>query len=639
MILKHFHFWCQKVLPLVYDDSLSYYEVLCKVTRYINELIDQDKVFAAEIADLQREVQIIEDLISNLDIETLQRIVDDALAMLSGVLYTSIIPENEDAASSINRAISNGVRFIYVDSDITLTAPIELAAGTQMTGMGGTITINDLGGYGIVSRGSEKVVTTVTNEVTSGATQINVTSAAGIQVGKRYKIVGTQNLYDPSVGLENWLARGTSPGANTVYGNVEFVCVGVSNGTVLMDRVVPFYIGNAALIYEAEDVENVRLDSLTIIGVKSLVGFYYANSCTITNCSLVSTNGYHPAALVDCYDCTVENCVISAGRPGSANYQYNELLLSTCGDCHIVNNTLSGGSQNIDITTHQRISYRNLVSGNTISGGIDDSITTHPGCVYNVFDHNICSGNISLRSVGNVISNNLVMGYVSVGDARCNNTVIKENTVYGSPTAFRVSYWSDREIVDQVSIMNNACPNANHLIQGTVYSIRLPGDTETHFSLRLIASGNIMSGSGTGYAFYLTGYDSLRSDPWTPISDTPIPAPMQSIVFENNTMIGFITFGIFRRTGNSMSPETNIFVLKDNTFIVDSLYFYNVEDKITGRPIVSGNNKGFRDALPAGSSNGMYGAAFPSDGSIGEVYVTTEGAVGIWNGSQWVTIS
>ena len=34
--LKTFNFWCQKVLPLVYDDSLSYYELLCKVVDYIN---------------------------------------------------------------------------------------------------------------------------------------------------------------------------------------------------------------------------------------------------------------------------------------------------------------------------------------------------------------------------------------------------------------------------------------------------------------------------------------------------------------------------------------------------------------------------------------------------------------------------
>ena len=38
--MKKFMFWCQKVLPLVYDDSLSYYETLCKLTAKINELID-----------------------------------------------------------------------------------------------------------------------------------------------------------------------------------------------------------------------------------------------------------------------------------------------------------------------------------------------------------------------------------------------------------------------------------------------------------------------------------------------------------------------------------------------------------------------------------------------------------------------
>lgn len=34
-----FKFWCQKVLPLVYDDSLSYYETLCKVVAYLNNVI------------------------------------------------------------------------------------------------------------------------------------------------------------------------------------------------------------------------------------------------------------------------------------------------------------------------------------------------------------------------------------------------------------------------------------------------------------------------------------------------------------------------------------------------------------------------------------------------------------------------
>lgn len=40
-ILRPFRVWCQKVLPLVYDDSLSYYELLCKVMYHLNLTIDE----------------------------------------------------------------------------------------------------------------------------------------------------------------------------------------------------------------------------------------------------------------------------------------------------------------------------------------------------------------------------------------------------------------------------------------------------------------------------------------------------------------------------------------------------------------------------------------------------------------------
>ena len=39
--LTPFKFWCQKVLPTVYDDSLSYYEYLNKLNEYLNEVIEQ----------------------------------------------------------------------------------------------------------------------------------------------------------------------------------------------------------------------------------------------------------------------------------------------------------------------------------------------------------------------------------------------------------------------------------------------------------------------------------------------------------------------------------------------------------------------------------------------------------------------
>lgn len=38
--MKHLKFIAHKILPLVYDESLSYYEVLCKVVAKVNEVID-----------------------------------------------------------------------------------------------------------------------------------------------------------------------------------------------------------------------------------------------------------------------------------------------------------------------------------------------------------------------------------------------------------------------------------------------------------------------------------------------------------------------------------------------------------------------------------------------------------------------
>ena len=38
--VKSFRFWCHAILPLVYDDSLSYMEFLCKVMQKLNEVIE-----------------------------------------------------------------------------------------------------------------------------------------------------------------------------------------------------------------------------------------------------------------------------------------------------------------------------------------------------------------------------------------------------------------------------------------------------------------------------------------------------------------------------------------------------------------------------------------------------------------------
>lgn len=51
-----FRFWCQKVLPLVYDDSLSYYELLCKVVGKLNELAENQNNLSDEIKEVANDL-------------------------------------------------------------------------------------------------------------------------------------------------------------------------------------------------------------------------------------------------------------------------------------------------------------------------------------------------------------------------------------------------------------------------------------------------------------------------------------------------------------------------------------------------------------------------------------------------------
>ena len=67
--LHLFRAWCQKVLPLVYDESLSYYEVLCKVCDYINQLIENDQYEKAVLDLHTNQIGELQDLVQGIQAE------------------------------------------------------------------------------------------------------------------------------------------------------------------------------------------------------------------------------------------------------------------------------------------------------------------------------------------------------------------------------------------------------------------------------------------------------------------------------------------------------------------------------------------------------------------------------------------
>lgn len=66
-----FRFWCQKVLPIVYDDSLSYYELLNKVVVYLNNVIADVASVENNIGELNKSYGLLQEYVN----EHMQEIV------------------------------------------------------------------------------------------------------------------------------------------------------------------------------------------------------------------------------------------------------------------------------------------------------------------------------------------------------------------------------------------------------------------------------------------------------------------------------------------------------------------------------------------------------------------------------------
>lgn len=73
---KTFRFWCQKVLPLVYDDSLSYYELLCKVVDYLNKTMEDVNTAVEDVTNLNNAFGSLENHVNATETALLQAYTD-----------------------------------------------------------------------------------------------------------------------------------------------------------------------------------------------------------------------------------------------------------------------------------------------------------------------------------------------------------------------------------------------------------------------------------------------------------------------------------------------------------------------------------------------------------------------------------
>lgn len=116
--LAHIRFMCHKILPLVYDESLSYYEVLCKVAYKLNEAIEAVNNLNGNVTDLnsrcntmQEEIEAIANEINTFESEVTQRF---------NTLETSLNNKVDTAIADMEQSIDGKFNSLEnrVDSEI-----------------------------------------------------------------------------------------------------------------------------------------------------------------------------------------------------------------------------------------------------------------------------------------------------------------------------------------------------------------------------------------------------------------------------------------------------------------------------------------------------------------------------------------
>lgn len=123
-------FWCQKVLPLVYDDSLSYYELLNKVVEYLNNTITDVSACEDNITALRDAFVQLQDYVNEMfdDFEPeIERIIDE---MIDSGEFGEILTDVVNGLIADEYSTTQGyAQFDYVLKDGKLYCATESTSG------------------------------------------------------------------------------------------------------------------------------------------------------------------------------------------------------------------------------------------------------------------------------------------------------------------------------------------------------------------------------------------------------------------------------------------------------------------------------------------------------------------------------
>ena len=169
--LQPFRYWCQKVLPLVYDDSLSYYELLCKVVDYLNKTMEDVETLNGDVTNLHMAYEKLQGYVNNyfstLDVQEeindkLDEMVKDGT--LSTIISTIVKPPTIEVVDSTDTMVDKTK--IYI-----LNGNLYVWNGSSFTNIGSAVpNLVDYFDFMPVSVSTENVQTLIPDKLLSNIT-------------------------------------------------------------------------------------------------------------------------------------------------------------------------------------------------------------------------------------------------------------------------------------------------------------------------------------------------------------------------------------------------------------------------------------------------------------------------------------
>lgn len=334
--------WVQRILPLVYDDSLSYYEVLAKVVEKINILINNNNNIPAYVK------QVFNEFIESGQLEILVKQILDRQDIVVNVKYP---PEGVTAAhgdgatndtAAFNSCVAYGVKNgipVYIPAGtymldaMTINGNVQIFgtpktnlylnvkpnAGAMFTIEGGNVRLFNLTAYGQHAKQPSDTTFLYVNEQTANVEVRNLTVS---QFKRGFELIGTKSFKaDSCIFVNNGM------NAITTSSNANKVTIDNCHFEGLTERNATTYIisnSNGLRLMNAEFLTGASIGINYVDSRDVFIHYYKSNIATpVTgtgvNPIIIENNGKIKYALNDDITAYIANLILNTSGDMTIN--------------------------------------------------------------------------------------------------------------------------------------------------------------------------------------------------------------------------------------------------------------------------------------------------------------------------------